>query len=150
MCWTTAPPSVYDLRLDPRPKNLIFPPDLHSPLPSFAQISNVSQVPATRFSPTRLLFGEIREAHVLLDAVDPAADDTGRTGYTPPRSHFVVKGSFDLRRVTLAADDSCSYWTLTFQRLSNPGWHPEYGFTLTFVAIALDTDGVAEQDKCRL
>jgi carbohydrate-binding DOMON domain-containing protein len=33
------------------------------------------------------------------------------------------------------------YFTLTFANLSNPGWHPEYGFQLTYVAIAIDKDG---------
>ena len=30
---------------------------------------------------------------------------------------------------------------LRFRALANPGWHPEYGVQLTFVAIAIDEDG---------
>jgi carbohydrate-binding DOMON domain-containing protein len=29
---------------------------------------------------------------------------------------------------------------LTFKALSDPGWHPEYGFQLTYVAIAISED----------
>ena len=136
-------PIRYDLRLDPRPKESHLPAGLALATPVLRTDLKCLAGPGYPLLPHTTVVRRNPGAHVLLDAVDPAADDTGRTGYTPPRSHFVVKGSFDLRRVTLAADDSCSYWTLTFQRLSNPGWHPEYGFQLTFVAIALDTDGVA-------
>ena len=34
-----------------------------------------------------------------------------------------------------------------FRRLSDPGWHPEYGFQLTLVAIAIDLDRVAGTGK---
>ncbi|MBI3577976.1 MAG: hypothetical protein HY089_01030 [Ignavibacteriales bacterium] len=33
------------------------------------------------------------------------------------------------------------YFRMQFQNLSNPGWHPEYGFQLTYAAIAIDKDG---------
>ncbi|MCC6397099.1 MAG: hypothetical protein IT282_08765, partial [Bacteroidetes bacterium] len=50
-------------------------------------------------------------------------------------------GSFDITRFTLHADSLNASFTLKFRALSDPGWHPEYGFQLTLVAIAIDTDG---------
>jgi carbohydrate-binding DOMON domain-containing protein len=36
-----------------------------------------------------------------------------------------------------------AYCELRFRALSDPGWHPEYGFQLTFAGIAIDEDGTA-------
>ncbi len=87
-----------------------------------------------------------RRARNLVDASDPTGDDTGvecLTGralnYSYPLSHHFVRGSFDLVRFTARVDASHLYCTLRFARLSDPGWHPEYGFQLTFCAIAVDT-----------
>jgi hypothetical protein len=34
------------------------------------------------------------------------------------------------------------YFQIGLSALSDPGWHPEYGFQLTFLALAIDKDGV--------
>jgi hypothetical protein len=62
--------------------------------------------------------------------------------YTYPRNPVFVSGSFALRRFTVSLDSSYAFFTLTFAALSDPGWHPEYGFQLTFAAIAIDEDGI--------
>lgn len=80
------------------------------------------------------------QAVLIVEAEDPANDDTGSYSY-PMNAHF-VPGSFDIRRLTVACDSSFVYFTLRFSALSNPGWHPEYGSQLTFAALAIDTDGV--------
>ena len=81
-------------------------------------------------------------ARILIDATDPADDDSGTGGYTYPTHPFFKAGIFDLTHFALSVDDSNAYFTLKFKALSNPGWHPEYGFQLTCVAIAIDSDGV--------
>jgi glycogen debranching enzyme len=87
------------------------------------------------------------QARVLVNVKDSLYDDTGiRTGknspsYTYPASPDFVPGSFDIAGFSASFDDSLMYFTLTFRSLSDPGWHPEYGFQLTFAAIAIDTDG---------
>lgn len=36
---------------------------------------------------------------------------------------------------------------MRFKKLVDPGWHPEYGFQLTYAAIAIDQDGIANSGK---
>ena len=87
------------------------------------------------------------QAHVLVTAQDPLNDDTGigtgrnRLEYSYPANADFVPGSFDITGFSASYDDSLMYFTLKFRTLSDPGWHPEYGFQLTFAAIAIDTDG---------
>jgi hypothetical protein len=84
-------------------------------------------------------------AQLLVDAMDPEGDDTGvdcSSGalleYTYPLSRHFVAGSFDITRFTARRDSATLYCVLQFKRLSDPGWHPEYGFQLTYCAIAID------------
>ncbi|HEX9614295.1 MAG TPA: amylo-alpha-1,6-glucosidase [Bacteroidota bacterium] len=81
------------------------------------------------------------EAVVVYQTSDPASDDRGPGRYVYPRSPHLREGSLDITGFTVAADDSNAYFTLRFRTLSNPGWHPEYGFQLTYAAIAIDKDG---------
>ncbi|MGB6650215.1 MAG: amylo-alpha-1,6-glucosidase [Bacteroidota bacterium] len=82
----------------------------------------------------------------LLDVEDPLGDDKGvgacSDTFSYPRSTQFVRGSFDLTRLQIDRDSSNLYFRLHFRSLSDPGWHPEYGFQLTFAAIAIDTDGL--------
>lgn len=86
-------------------------------------------------------------ATMLADAFDPEGDDNGtmspqtRRRYVYPQTPHLKPGSLDITRFTFSRDDSMAYVTLALRNLSDPGWHPEYGFQLTFVAIAIDTDG---------
>ncbi|MCK5571438.1 MAG: hypothetical protein KAJ12_01700 [Bacteroidetes bacterium] len=82
---------------------------------------------------------------VLLDIEDPMGDDRG-TGacsgqLSYPSSPPFVEGCLDLTRFAVAHEDDTLTFNLQFRALSDPGWHPEYGFQLTYVAIAIDTDG---------
>lgn len=87
-------------------------------------------------------------AAALVDAEDPAFDDTVRYAY--PNNANVVPGSFDIRRLTVAFDSLYAYFTLRFRALSDPGWHPAYGSQLTFAAIAIDTDGAPGTGSLRV
>jgi hypothetical protein len=87
-------------------------------------------------------------AKILVEAVDPAGDDVGVTatglqggGYVYPANSNFAPGSFDITGFTVSYDASNVYFSLRFKTLSNPGWHPEYGFQLTYAAIAIDEDG---------
>jgi hypothetical protein len=82
-------------------------------------------------------------ARKLVDATDPAGDDNGVTPsarYVYPQNPDFLPGSFDITRFAVSYDSSSAYFTLKFRTLSNPGWHPEYGFQLTYAAIAIDED----------
>jgi glycogen debranching enzyme len=85
---------------------------------------------------------ENRHAIVLANASDSVGDDRGTGSYTYPLNANFPPGIFDITHFTLAADSVNAYFTLSFKALSDPGWHPEYGFQLTYVAIAIDEDGV--------
>jgi glycogen debranching enzyme len=86
-------------------------------------------------------------ARVIATAIDAPYDDTGigagkgALHYSYPANPDFVAGAFDITGFSASCDDSLMYFLLSFRRLSDPGWHPEYGFQLTFAAIAIDTDG---------
>jgi glycogen debranching enzyme len=85
--------------------------------------------------PHERIVGSNPRAVTLIDAVDPAGDDTT---YTYPSSPDFVPGSFDIRRLVVAYDSADVFFTLRFRALSDPGWHPEYGSQLTFSALAIN------------
>jgi carbohydrate-binding DOMON domain-containing protein len=80
-------------------------------------------------------------ASVLYDVQDPEGDDKGNGSYAYPLTPLLKPGSLDITRFVVSADEKNAYFKLRFRNLSNPGWHPEYGFQLTYVAIAIDKDG---------
>lgn len=81
----------------------------------------------------------------IATSADPVGDDKGvgaySGSYSYPANPAFVSGAFDIIGFSADKEDSVAHFTLKFSALSNPGWHPEYGFQLTFVAIAIDTDG---------
>jgi glycogen debranching enzyme len=77
----------------------------------------------------------------LADAKDPSGDDRGPGSFVYPTTAHLRDGSLDLIRFQAVADTGVVRFTLTFRALSDPGWHPEYGTQLTFIAIAVDADG---------
>ena len=87
-------------------------------------------------------------ARTVVDAARERGADT--PAYSYPRNPAFVPGSFSLRSFTLGADSQYAYFTLRFRALANPGWHPEYGFQLTFAAIAVDEDGIRGSGRDRI
>ncbi len=80
-----------------------------------------------------------KKAQKLIDIDAPKNDDRGpNKKYVYPTSPYFKDGIFDLTHFRLMADDRNYYFELKFRDLVQPGWHPEYGFQLTFVAIAID------------
>ncbi|MBI5214255.1 MAG: hypothetical protein HY960_00720 [Ignavibacteriae bacterium] len=83
---------------------------------------------------------ESNQANILFDASDPEGDDTGTSGFIYPQTPYLQAKSLDITRFTVSTDEKNVFFKLQFAILSNPGWHPEYGFQLTYVAIAIDKD----------
>ena len=77
-------------------------------------------------------------ANILYDVIDPKGDDTGTGSYVYPQTVNLKPGSLDITHFTVSSDDKNIYFKLQFNNLSNPGWHPEYGFQLTYAAIAIE------------
>jgi carbohydrate-binding DOMON domain-containing protein len=80
-------------------------------------------------------------AELLLDVSDREGDDKGPGTYVYPQTVSLKAGSLDITHCTVRSDEKNIYFALTFRALSDPGWHPEYGFQLTYAAIAIDKDG---------
>ena len=76
---------------------------------------------------------------LLCDAVDPERDDIGDGDFTYPTDPNFKPGILDLTHFTVRYDEKNVYFSLKFRNLVQPGWHPEYGFQLTFATIAIRT-----------
>lgn len=78
-------------------------------------------------------------AEVLCSSFDPEADDRGADGAQRyPTNPLFAEGIADLRWFEVRADKELVYFTIRMRRLTQPGWHPEYGFQLSMIAIAID------------
>ena len=77
----------------------------------------------------------------VFDVADKENDDKGMGSYTYPFTPLIAPGSLDIKHFTVVTDKKNVRFTLRFRELSNPGFHPEYGFQFTYAAIAIDKDG---------
>jgi glycogen debranching enzyme len=94
--------------------------------------------------PHGVVISSDKAAGLFCRASDPAGDDTGTVAgsrYTYPRNRAFARGGFDLRELEIRVDSLNAYFTVRLSALANPGWHPEYGFQLTYLALAIDWDG---------
>lgn len=76
---------------------------------------------------------------LLVDARDPVGDDGGPRGvFTYPRNQQFQAGIADITRMRIWENEVALTFELAFQNLVDPGWHPEYGYQLTYAAIGLN------------
>jgi len=61
-------------------------------------------------------------------------------GYSYPLNSNFKPGILNCQQFELRRDADNYYFKLKFENLHDPGWHPEYGFQLTFAAIAIQTE----------
>ncbi|MFH1862912.1 MAG: amylo-alpha-1,6-glucosidase [bacterium] len=87
------------------------------------------------------------KAKLVIDAEDPPDDDVGDGGFTYPTDPHFQAGILDVTRLQVRADEQRYYFTLNFRKLVQPGWHPEYGFQLTFATIAIKTGASAKKTR---
>ena len=77
-------------------------------------------------------------SRILCDKDDAVGDDKGESGtYRYPTGVNFKKGILDITHATVRYDKKNAFFSLRFLDLADPGWHPEYGFQLTFAAIAI-------------
>ena len=89
------------------------------------------------------------DARLLYDVEDEKYDDTGPAGtYTYPTNPNFKEGILDITRFTVWADSEHTYFRIRFRNLHDPGFHPQYGFQLTYAAILIDreTGGTGMRD----
>ena len=79
------------------------------------------------------------ESKTICDLDDPPGDDLGDGDYVYPTDPNFKPGILDLTHFTMQHDNENVYFKLHFKDLAQPGWHPEYGFQLTFATIAINT-----------
>ncbi len=86
-------------------------------------------------------------ATVFAAASAPSGEDKGSNGmYTYPKNENFQPGILNLTGAKISYDSNDVFFRLKFKNLVDPMWHPEYGFQLTFVAIAIG-DGTGGQRK---
>lgn len=133
---------------------------LYQPIPyenifselEFAQPMMLDEYPVMRAPEYTLLKNsEIKKSNSsaknLVDVDDPVGDDKGNGNYTYPSNPNFQKGILDINNFKVRYDDDNVYFKLMFNKLVDPGWHPEYGFQLTYAAIAIDQDGITNSGK---
>lgn len=77
---------------------------------------------------------------LILDKTDPAGDDRGDNGlFIYPTNQQFQPGIADITRMQVWENSEYLKFQLTFDNLVDPGWHPEYGYQLTYAAIGLDS-----------
>ena len=87
-------------------------------------------------------------AQTILDETDSLFDDHGpKNTYQYPTNSNFQAGILDLKRFQVSQDDENYYFVLEFRNLMQPGWHPEYGFQLTYAAIAITKEAATEGRK---
>ena len=83
---------------------------------------------------------------VVLSARDALNDDRGPNGrYVYPQNPAFKPGILDIKGLKIY--DLGDAWgvRVDMRNLTDPGWHPEYGFQLTFLAIALRDTSLKEK-----
>ncbi|MDI6804596.1 MAG: amylo-alpha-1,6-glucosidase [Bacteroidota bacterium] len=133
---------------------------LYQPIPyenifnemEFAQPLMLDEYPVMRAPQYSLLNNsEIKKSNSstknLIDIDDAVGDDNGNGNYTYPLNPNFHKGILDIVNFKVSYDNDNVYFKLRFKKLVDPGWHPEYGFQLTYAAIAIDQDGITNSGK---
>ncbi len=93
----------------------------------------------------QIYFPPQEDRPVLISADDPLQDDRGpNRRYVYPQHPMFEDGILDLRHFAVYDDQTHWAFELAFERLVDPGWHPAYGFQLTYAAVAIRDDSLTE------
>ncbi len=123
-------------------ENILVPPNS---LP-FCEVDISRQVPALMGPDHRLLsekelhnFNETPE--ILIKVSDSRDDDHGLNGqFSYPTNPQFEKGLADILDFEVSQGMNNYEFELTFSNLVDPGWHPEYGYQLTYCAVGISFD----------
>ena len=92
-----------------------------------------------------------RLTRLVFDASDSEGDDRGPNHkYIYPTNPAFLPGIFDGKRVKIWKDERFFYFEIKYQNLTDPGWHPEPGYQLTFTAIAMNFGAKAGMRRTRV
>ncbi|MBC8375843.1 MAG: hypothetical protein H8E26_07335 [FCB group bacterium] len=110
---------------------------------AFCELDITREVPALMGPEHRLLSEKELSsfsgaARSILMASDPAGDDHGRNSrYTYPTNPQFENGLADILGFEVKQGTDHYEFELNFSNLVDPGWHPEYGYQLTYCAIGI-------------
>lgn len=79
------------------------------------------------------------ESKIIFDVKDTEEDEE----YQYPLNTNFTAGILDITNFKLTEDNENYYFVLKYKNLTNPGWHNEYGFQLTYTSICI----TAAEDK---
>lgn len=103
----------------------------------------IHDLPFRLLRPDTVYFPLGHNGPTVIFAEDKLHDDTGPTRkYSYPLNKAFAPGIADLKSLTVY--DNGSYWgfRIDLRNLIDPGWHAEYGFQLTYLAIAVLDDSL--------
>ncbi len=105
---------------------------------SGASFATIHQIPFKLLSGQQVFFPIGQNGPTVVYKRDDLNDDQGPNGkYKYPLNPLFEEGIADLKSLTIYDNDSTWGFRIDLRHLVDPGWHPEYGFQLTFLAIAL-------------
>lgn len=109
----------------------------------FCEVNASIAVPALEGPPYRSLSKQEviysgSKGEPLLDIADPENDDRGENGaYEYPTNAQFSDGVADILNFELSRVEGGYLFEFEFADLVDPGWHPEYGFQLSFGALGI-------------
>jgi len=80
---------------------------------------------------------------IIFQYPDPEGDDYGPGTYTYPTSSEFVDGCFDLLNFTVSKLNTNDMFKFQFKVLGGNPWNGPYGFSLQYIHVYIDTDGVS-------
>lgn len=83
---------------------------------------------------------DIKKSGDRMKPVINAKDKLKDERYSYPLSQNFVDGILDIEDIVVSESENDYYFKIKMRALNNPGWHPEYGFQLTFLTITLLTE----------
>ncbi len=110
----------------------------------------ISQLSFTILQPNDVYFPLGSNGPTVLYATDAINDDHGPKGnYQYPSNKIFAAGIADLKRITVY--DNGAFWgfRIDMRNLIDPNWHPEYGFQLTYLALAINDPSLRERKDTR-
>ncbi|MHB2150305.1 amylo-alpha-1,6-glucosidase [Calditrichota bacterium LG25] len=103
------------------------------------KFATIYEIPFKLLRGKQVFFPIGRNGPTVIYQRDELHDDTGQNGmFTYPENKVFEDGIADLKSLTIYDNDSTWGFRIDLRNLVDPGWHPEYGFQLTFVAIAVN------------
>ncbi|MEA3286203.1 MAG: amylo-alpha-1,6-glucosidase [Candidatus Marinimicrobia bacterium] len=92
--------------------------------------------------------GTFKTLHNMIDA---SGDDRGESGhYAYPSNPQFAAGIVDILEMQVGENQKDYLFEMKFTNLTDPGWHPEYGYQLTYCAIGISYEknsGTSEVGK---